>query len=208
MYKLSLDLEEKLSIMQEHGLNAEEWLFIELLWLAEDGYPEYLQQYTMKCAQAMMPREILQSLKDKKVFDSSYKLPKAGEVFEPDQVEFSKTFINKYFKNSFEAGRELYNEYPDYLQGTNRQYGAKNVTTKGYMDENSFFHKYGQQIKFKVSNHEDVMDLLRWAKENELIQYSIVEYVTMRKWEDHRKMRESGEIGKRAFKVETLEDVD
>lgn len=209
MYKLSIDLDRKLTIMSKHDLNAEEWLFIEMLWLADQGQPEYLFKYFNECAKTCVPLDTLQSLKDKKVFASSYKVPKPGEDFEYDQVEFSKTFTNNYFKDSFEAGRELYRAYPKFIQDSDMQLCANNIVTKGgYRDENDFFAKYQKAIQNKRENHEQVMQSLAWAKEQKLIKYSIVEYVVTRKWEDHIEMQNSGEINSQAYKVETMEDLN
>jgi len=195
--------------MQKHELNAEEWLFIEMLWLADQGQPEYLSKYFNECCKVCVPLDTLQSLKDKKVFASSYKVPKSGENFEYDQVEFSKTFLNNYFKNSFEAGRELHRAYPMFIQGSEMQLCANNFVSKGgFVDENDFFLKYQKAIQHKLENHLKVLESLEWAKEHKLIQYGIVEYVVTRKWEDHIIMQRTGEINKLAFKVETMEDLD
>ena len=190
MYKLSVDLDRKLEIMMKHGLTAEEWLFIELLWLAEDGQPEYLMKYCNDCCKQGPPRDTMLKLKDKKVFASSYKIPEAGENFDPTEVEFSKTFINNYFKGSFEAGRELFEAYPPFIQNSEMLLCANNITTKGgYTDENDFFLKYNKAIQHKVENHYKVMEMLEWAKEHKLINFSIVEYVVTRKWETHQQLR-------------------
>lgn len=207
MYKLSIDLDRKLEVMSKHALTAEEWLFIELLWTANDGQPEYLFKYFNECSKTAIPRDTIQALKDKKVFASSYNIPGIGEDFEYDQVEFSKTFINNYFKGSFEAGRELYDKYPPFIQNSDKLLCANNITSKGYNDENDFFLKYNKQIQYKLENHLEVMEILEWAKEQKLINYSIVEYVATRKWVEHRAMKESGEIGKISFKVSTLDDI-
>ena len=195
-------------IMCKHNLNAEEWLFIELLWLANQEQPQYLMKYFNECSRQRIPLDTLQALKDKKVLDSRYKIPKAGEEFEYDQVEFSKTFTNNYFKESYEAGRELFRSYPPFIQDTDLQLCANNITKSGYQDENDFFAKYNKAIQNKLQNHLQVMESLEWAKEHKLIKYGIVEYVTTRKWEDHIIMKASGEINKTAFKVNTMEDLD
>lgn len=207
MYKLSIDLDRKLEIMSKHGLTAEEWLFIELLWTANDGQPEYLVKYFNECSKTGIPRDTIQALKDKKIFSASYKVPTEGEDFDYTEVEFSKTFINNYFKGSFEAGRELYQAYPPFIQNSEKLLCANNFTSKGYNDENDFFLKYNKAIQYKVENHIKVLEMLEWAKENKLINYGIIEYVTTRKWVEHEMMRESGEIGKISFKVDTLEDI-
>lgn len=207
MYKINVDLERKLEIMSKHGLNAEEWLLIELLFIAED-FPELMTKYFNECKKEKLPREILINLKDKKVLSSSYNVPGQGQTFDPTQVQFSKTFINNYFKNSFEAGWELFESYPEYIQGTDRLFPARNITKNGYNDENDLFAKYNKAIQYKVENHYEVMELLEWAKEQKLIQFGIVEYITTRKWLAHKELRESGEINSMQLRVDTMEGLN
>lgn len=207
MYKLNVDLERKLDIMSKHGLTAEEWLFIELLFVAED-FPQLLMKYFNECKKEKIPRQILLDLQDKKVLASSYSIPSEGESFDPTQIEFSKTFQNNYFKGSFEAGWELFQEYPEYCQGADRLYPARNITKNGYSDENDLFAKYNKAIQYKVENHKEVMELLRWAKEQKLLSYGIVEYIVTRKWLAHKELRDSGEINNMQLKVETVESLN
>jgi len=65
MYKLNIDLDRKLEIMSKHELTAEEWLFIELLFVADD-FPELLFKYFNECKKEQIPRDTLNILKDKK----------------------------------------------------------------------------------------------------------------------------------------------
>lgn len=207
MYKLNIDLERKLEIMAKHQLTAEEWLFIELLFVADD-FPQLLMKYFNECKKDKIPRQILLDLKDKKVLASSFHIPSEGESFDPTQIEFSKSFINNYFKNSFEAGWELFEAYPEYCQNADRLYPARNITKNGYNDENDLFAKYNKAIQYKIENHREVMDLLHWAKEQKLLTYGIVEYIVTRKWLAHKELRESGEINNMLLRVETVENIN
>lgn len=208
MYKLSVDLDRKLEVMSKHSLTAEEWLFIELLWLCDDGQPKYLEKYLMDCRKDSLPLDTLHTLKDKKVLNAKYKIPKPGETFDPDQVEFSRTFINNYFKYSCEAGMELFAAYPPFIQDSDMLLPANNITKGGYFDDQDFFFMYGKAIKNRPENHAEVMRSLEWAKEQKLIKYGICEYVASRKWNTHLELMESGELNGIAYKVNTLEDID
>jgi len=208
--KLSIELERKLLIMSKYGLDAEQWLFIELLFLAteDEPHPEYMYKYFTECAKKSLPRDTLQILKDKNILAKSYKIPKEGEDFDLEAVEWNNTFIKYYFKESQEAGRELWYAYCDFLQSsTDKLLPAKNITRGGFLSLEDFFFAYGKAIKNDPETHKKVMESLEWAKENELINYMIPEYVITRKWEDHIRMMESGEIGKFIVRVNTLEDI-
>jgi hypothetical protein len=209
MTRLSLELDNKLTIMRKYELTAEDWMFVELLFLAteEHPHPEYLYTYFSECAKTSLPRDTLQALKDKKVLLASYKIPGPDEEFDPEQVEFNQNFKNFYFKESQEAGQQFFNAYPDFLQFGDKLLPARNITKGGYLSMEDFFFAYGKAIKNKPKTHEEVLEALAWAVEHELICYGIVEYLTTRKWLDHRRMMESGDIGKFAVRIDTMENI-
>jgi hypothetical protein len=210
MTRLQLTIDTQLAIMAKYGLTAEEWFTTELLFLATEsnGSPAYLYKYFLECKKDAMPAEILKSLQDKGVLSKDYRIPGKGEAFDPEEVEWSKSFENNYFKMADVAGNELFDAYPGYLQGTEgRLLPAKNITTKGFLSLEAFFHHYAKSIRHSPKRHAEVMDILNWAIKNELITYTIAEYVITRKWQDHMKMREEGQIGKMPVKMGTLEQL-
>lgn len=209
MERLSIDLDKKLHIMKKYTLNAEEWMLIELLFLATEDtpHPEYLYEYFMECAKSTLPRDTMKALKDKKVLDKSYQLPKEGEEFDLEEVIWNQNFVKFYFIESQEAGQQFFTAYPDFLQFGDRLLPARNITKGGYLSLEDFFFRYGKMIKNDPKTHEKVLESLAWAKEHQLITYGIVEYMITRKWDDHRRMMESGEIGKFAVRVDTMEDI-
>lgn len=211
MNKSSVDIERQLSIMSEYSLDAEEYMFIQLVFLAVEPnpHPQYLYKYFRECKKATPTREMILSLKDKKILSKNYSVPEKGEIFRIEDLEFDKTFINKYFKESFEGGEELFNLYPDYLQNASNGnlYPAKNITKGGFMSLEDFFFAYSKAIRHSRANHEKVMDILNWSIQNKLITYGIVEYVVTRKWNDHIRMRELDQVGGFNVKMDTLEDL-
>jgi hypothetical protein len=209
--KLSIELDKKLNIMTKYTLNAEEWLFIELLFLAteDEPHPQYMYKYFTECAKKSLPKETLQSLKDKNILAKSYKIPKEGEDFDLEAIEWNNTFIKYYFKESQEAGMELWELYPDFLQinGGDKLLPAKNITRGGFLSLEAFFFEYGKGIKNDPILHKKVLESLKWAIENQLIGYMIPEYVITRKWNDHIKMMESGEVNKVITRFDTMEGI-
>lgn len=211
MYNKTIpDIDRQLNIMSKFELTAEEYFFVYLLILATETNPSpvYLAKYFNECKKESIPRETLKSLQDKKILSSDYKVPEIGESFHVNKVKFSKTFLTNYFKLSFYAGQELMDAYPEFIQGSSsRSFPAKTITNKGFYDYESFFSKYGKLIGHDPKVHDEVMESLAWAKENELLQYGMAEYVIGRKWRDHIEIRKSGQIGKFMVKHDTLEDV-
>ena len=207
--KLSIELDKKLTIMTKYQLDAEEWLFIELLFLAteDDPHPQYMYKYFTECAKKSLPRDTLQKLKDKNVLAKSYKIPKEGEDFDLEAIEWNQTFIKYYFKESQEAGHELWNAYPDFLQMGDKLLPAKNITRGGFLSLEDFFFTYGKAIKNNPETHKQVLESLEWAKDNQLINYMIPEYVITRKWDDHIRMKENGEINRVITRFDTMEAI-
>lgn len=195
--------------MAKYALDAEEWLFIELLFVATQNEPDPrpLMKYFTECAKKSLPRETLETLKQKKILSSSYKVPKTGEDFDLEGIEFSKSFTNFYFRESQELGAELWDTYPDFLYMGEKLLPAKNIIKGGFLSLEAFFNAYGKAIKYDPKLHAKILESLAWAKEHELIKFMIPEYVITRRWNDHIKMMESGDIGKFAVRVDTLEDI-
>lgn len=209
--KLSTELNEKLHLMSMYGLDAEEFLLIELLILATDPDApsvEQLSKYFNQCARKTLPRDTLISLKDKKILSKDYEVPEKGTDFILEDVEFDKKFFNNYFKWSYSAGKELFESYPSYMQTKDgRLYPARNIIKANVESLEAFFFKYSVGIRHSKKTHESVLKSLAWAIENQLITYGIAEYVLSRKWEEHIKFMETGEINKIAIKLDTLDSL-
>lgn len=206
MGKLSIDVEAQLEVMMKYGLTAEEYFVTQLLFLATEDppHPEFLISYFVKAAKTSMPVQTLDQLRVKGVLHKDYKV-EAGMTFRLEDVQFDAKFLNEHFKLTLEGGAELKNHYPDFLQGFDKLLPAKNIVTGGYRSEEDFFFAYSKAIKHSRKKHDEVMNILEWAKAEKLITYGMVEYVTTKKWEDHIKMRETGSLGGQTVRLETLE---
>lgn len=209
MTSRTLDIKRQLDVMKQYELTAEEWLTVELLFMATDdpAQPAYLFTYYKECAQTTPPREMLERLKSKKILHTKYKVPEVGENFSLEQVKFSDSFLTEYFKRTLEGGEELWDRYPKEMAINEKVVSLTNITKAGYQHEEDLFAKYSKQIRYSRQKHDEVMELLDWAIEQKLIHYGIVEYITTRKWEDHKQMRERGNVGGYVLRVDTLEDV-
>lgn len=196
MDKLSHTVDEEMNIMCTWGLTADEWLFIRLLFIAKsEGLLKPLSRYFNDCVKTGLPLDLIISLQKKKVLSKNFKAER-GVDFTIDSIEFEDKFDKKYFKVSDQAGRELFNEYPSYLMlSGGKMVPIKNITKQGFNSIEDFFFVYSKSIKHSKVTHERVMESLEFAKEHKLINYLITEYVISRKWEDHIKMMDSGEIG-------------
>ena len=70
-------------------------------------------------------------------------------------------------------------------------YSLKNISKKFYsLDE--FYFYYSATIGHNPEKHREIMDILAWAKEKNLINFGILEFCASRKWEMFKEMREKG----------------
>lgn len=70
-------------------------------------------------------------------------------------------------------------------------YSLKNISKKFYsLDE--FYFYYSASIGHNPEKHKEVMEILRWAKEKNLINFGILEFCASQKWIQLKEMRDSG----------------
>lgn len=193
--KLSFDKE--LEVMSTFGIDAHLWFTIRVLFIAkyeEDMDP--LITYFTKCNKSGAPRESLLRLKELKILHKKYKIPELGEPLNIEDLEFEESFIKKYFKTSLECGQELFDAYPSFLKMDNgKLLPAKNIASRVVFNSlEVFFLHYAKSIRFDRALHEEILDSLKYAIEQNIIQFGIVEYVISRKWEDHIKLMRNQEL--------------
>lgn len=172
-------------LMEKYSLSAEEVFIINLLFLAsiEEGHPEHLIKYFSLNIDKSDLRESLLQLQDKGIITKSYKIPAKGQKFDPEAIEFNKNFLHNYRKFSGELGKELFNEYPSIAIINGCEAPLKNYAKK-FNSEDEFFYHYGKSIGWKVSKHNEIIQLIRWAKENncKLLNMNIGDFVISGMW--------------------------
>jgi len=190
-----MDIENDLLMLEKYNLTIEEWFVLQMLILAsvDEGKSEYIKRYIPHISNF---RDILMSLQDKSLILKSYKIPDIGDRFNPEDVDLNKGLIKNFYKCSGLLGAELFQLYPYSMEIKGILYTLNNIT-KGYHSLEEMFYDYGRIIKFNPETHEEVLELLKFAKDNNLISYGIVEFIKSHKWETIKKMKEDGSyVGK------------
>lgn len=171
--------------MEKYGLTAEELLVIDLLFRAsiEEGHSELLVKYFTMSIKRSELRDLLESLQDKGIIVKSYKIPAKGQKFDPEAVEFNKNFLHNYRKFSGELGLEFFNEFPSIALIGGVEAPLKNYAKK-FNSEEDFFYHYGKSIGWKQDKHEEIIELIRWGKENDcrLLNMNIADFVISKMW--------------------------
>lgn len=168
-------------------------LFIKMVFLAQEGHSEYLNKYFTQMTLDGAPRDTLVSLQNKGIINQSYKIPEKGSNLNPLDIEFNKTFIKSYLQHSHDMGMELFMIYPSSIVIKQRTYSLRNIA-KHYKSLEDFAFSYGKTIKFDINKHNQVLELLEWGKNNNLITCGIVEFVVSQKWIELQEWKESGNV--------------
>lgn len=195
MHHFELSLNEETNIYIKSGLTPTELYILRLLFLAIDGDPSFLINYLSNVSNGKeLFRQILNSLKKKGVILSSFKIPADKEVLNYKNIPFNKNFTKMYIRESNELGKELFDVYPPFITINGKMCSIKNFTKANLFSFEDFCLYYAKAIKSAGVTHERVMESLIFAKDNNLINYTILEFIASRKWNEIEYIRTSGNI--------------
>jgi hypothetical protein len=195
MKHFELNLNEEINIYINSGLTPTELFILRLLFLAIDGEHKYLINYLSNVSEGKkLFKAVLESLKNKKVINSTFKIPGEGEVLNYKNIPINKNFIKSYVRESNEIGKELFDEYPPFININGKMCSIKNFTKANLFSLEEFCLYYAKSIKNAGVTHERVMDALRYAKEHNIINYSIIEFIASMKYLEIEYIQTSGNI--------------
>lgn len=182
---LTLTLEEEITILNKYRLIPAELLLIRtLLILQDENNEELFFNYVKSLKQSGVNlRDLLISLQDKEILLKSCKIAKKGEEFDPYTLQFNKNFIKNLYKCSFELGKELFEEYPQFGSINGNVIPLRGVSKHFDSLEQAYF-KYGKTIKWNPERHNEIIELTKWAKENNMINCSLSSYIINNGWLD------------------------
>ena len=195
MQQFELSSREEINIFINSGLTPTELFILRLLFLAIDGDSSQLINYLSNVQDGkQLFRQVLVSLKEKKIILSTFKVPCEGESLNYQNIPFNKNFIKMYARESNEIGKELFDAYPPFININGKMCSIKNFTKAGLYSFDEFCLYYSKAIKAAGVTHERVIEALEFAKENNLINYTIIEFIASRKWNEIEYIRNSGDI--------------
>ena len=199
MKNLTLNLEEEISILSKYRITPNELTFIKTLLILqdeenEDLFKDYIESLYV-CNVKL--REILISLQKKEIILKSYKIPSEGESFDPYSIPFNKNFIKSLYKSSFELGKELFEVYPQ-MTVINGSLVTLRGVSKHFDSLEACYFRYGKAIGWNQERHEKVLDLIKWAKERDIIKQSLSSFVINNSWLDLEAIR-NGDSGNYNF---------
>jgi hypothetical protein len=85
----------------------------------------------------------------------------------------------------------LWSKYPDEIYINGKYVSLKNIS-KRFISLDQFYFWYASTIGHSIDKHNQIIQILDWAKSNELIHISIIEFVASQKWLEFKSMKENG----------------
>lgn len=192
MKNLTLTLEQEITLLNKHRLTSSELMLIRtLLILQEDSIEDLFADYisTFKDA-GLNLRNMLINLQEKGVLLKTCKIPKEGEEFDPYSLSINKNFIKNLYKCSFELGKELFEVYPQFTTLSNGATVALRGVSKHFNSLEDAYFKYSKCIRWNQEVHNEIIELVKWAKEQNLICCSLSSFIINNGWLDLKSMKE------------------
>lgn len=181
MKTFELSIDREIQFMIKYQLTPDEFFLMKLIFFAQEGQDKYISQFANECGFEKPIREILTSLQNKGVINKSYVIPQAGEIFNPQDVDFNKTVLNQFFQHSQDLGMELFEAYPPFTIINGKTFSLRNIS-KNFKDLDDMCWQYGRAIRFNQQKHEEIMELLEFGKENNLIHSGISDFILSQGW--------------------------
>ena len=181
MKTFELSIDREIQFMIKYQLTPDEFFLMKLIFFAQEGQEQYISQFANECGFGKPIREILTSLQNKGVINKSYVIPQAGEVFNPQDVDFNKNVLNQFFQHSQDLGMELFEAYPPFTIINGKTFSLRNIS-KNFKDLDDMCWQYGKMIRFNQQKHEEIMELLEFGKENNLIHSGISDFILSQGW--------------------------
>lgn len=134
-------------------------------------------------------RELILNLQEKGVILKSYKVPQEGEEFDPHSIPFNQNFLKNLYKSAFEMGKELFEVYPQFGSVQGNLVGLRSVSKKFDSLEDAYF-RYGKSIGWNPEHHNHIIELVKWSKEHNLINYTLASFIVDQRWLELEALRE------------------
>jgi hypothetical protein len=189
-----LNLEQQLIFCDKYIITPNELLLLEIILLAQEGeQPEIVYNYFNANVDARgLTRPMLERLQAVGIINKTYKIPQKGERLNIYDIPINKNVVKDFFKCSFEMGKELFENYPMFGLINGEPVGIRSVSKK-FDSLEDFYRYYGKSISWKPEKHEYIMELVSWAKDNNLLVTTLANFVIDHKWEELEALR-NGEI--------------
>jgi hypothetical protein len=190
----NLNFDEELNLLDFYNLTPTELTTIRTILLAKEDEDEYLFKFNNILTKVNIKfRDILLSLQSKGIILKSYKIPEAGTAFDLEEVQLNKAFVKRFYKASFELGKELFDTYPAFGYIGESLVALRGVAKK-FNSLEDFFRFYGKSIKWNPETHSKIIELVQWAKDNTTFLNCSISSFVINQWWNELEALKNGEI--------------
>lgn len=192
---LTLNIEDEVTVLDKYNLTPNELFIARLILLYQDGdESDSLLRYSalLKRNDSSFRDNLLQ-LQKKNIILKSFTIPLQGQAFNPNDVPFNKNFIKNLYRSCYEMGKELFDSYPQFGFIGGNAIPLRGISKKFDSLEQAFF-RYAKSINNNSERHEQIIELVNWAKEHNVINCALSTFIVDQKWNDLEALRD-GDTG-------------
>ena len=143
---------------------------------------------------------MLESLKEKGIILSTYKVPKKGEKFDPFDVPLSQNFQKHFFKASYDLGKDLFDHYPLSTVINGVETKLRRISNKFDTLEDAF-RAYGKYIRWSEATHKHIIELIEWGKANNYNFTTLGSFIVDNDWVNLEAMTADGLLTNSGLKL-------
>ena len=188
----NLELKQQILFCEKYKLDANQLLLLEIILIAQEGDDaEIVQLYFQSKAKGSLLNNLIK-LQEVGVILKSYKMPSKGERLDLNTIPINKNLVKDFYKCSFELGKELFEVYPQFATINGGPVGIRSVSKK-FDSLEDFYRFYGKTIRWKSDFHNHIIDLVKWANENNILNTTLANFVIDHKWEELEALK-NGEL--------------
>ena len=181
------NLKNQILFRNKYKIDDNQLTLLEILLIAQnDEDNELVKMYFTSTKDIRLHLIYLQNIG---IILKTYKIPNKGEKLDIYDIPINKNFIKDFYKSSFEMGKELFETYPQFGLINGSSVGIRSVSRK-FNSLEDFYRFYGKTIRNKPEMHQHIIDLINWAKEQNVIVCSLCNFVIDHKWEELQALKD------------------
>ena len=181
------NLKNQILFRNKYKIDDNQLTLLEILIIAQNEEDNELVKMYFKSTKDI--RLHLIYLQNIGILLKTYKIPNKGEKLDIYDIPINKNFIKDFYKSSFEMGKELFETYPQFGLINGNSVGIRSVSRK-FNSLEDFYRFYGKTIRNKPEMHQHIIDLINWAKEQNVIVCSLCNFVIDHKWEELQALKD------------------
>ena len=181
------NLKNQIIFRNKYKIDDNQLILLEILLIAQNEENNELVKMYFTSTKDI--RLNLIHLQNAGIILKTYKIPEKGEKLDIYAIPFNKNFVKDFYKSSFEMGKELFEAYPQFGIINNVPVGIRSVS-KRFNSLEDFYRFYGKTIRNKPEMHQYIIDLINWAKEQNVIVCSLCNFVIDHKWEELQALKD------------------